>query len=215
MNLKQIKSVLVIANGQPPKDPLLQSLIAKSDCIIAADGGSNLCYQRKIYPHFIVGDLDSARSKVLSHFKDTEIIRLPDQNKHDLDKAISFALALKPEVIRVVAAFGKRLDHSLANLLLLQSQFNHAPLEFYDDCGKLSMVSGDTILDLPLGQAISLFSFLPVYGLTLSGFKYSMQSKDFPYGFNGLSNIISSKRAHISIKEGLLFIYTTDGNNTT
>jgi thiamine pyrophosphokinase len=215
MNAKQIKSVLIIANGQPPKDPLLKSLIAQSDCIIAANGGSTLCYQRKVYPHFIVGDLDSARSKVLSHFKDAEIIRLADQNKHDLDKAIGFALALKPELIRVVAAFGKRLDHSLANLLLLQAQFNHAPLEFYDDYGKLSMIRGDTILQLPIGTTISLFSFLPVYGLSLSGFKYSVQSKDFPHGFNGLSNIISAKKAHISIKAGLLYIYTSDGIDTT
>ena len=174
MNTKQIKSVLVVANGQPPKDSLLKSLVAKSDCIIAANGGSNLCYQRKVYPDFIVGDLDSTRSKVLSYFKDAEIIRLPDQNRHDLDKAIGFALTLRPEIIRVAAAFGKRLDHSLANLLLLQSQVNEAPLEFYDDCGKLSMVRGDTMLELPIGKTISLFSFLPVYGLSLSGFKYSL-----------------------------------------
>ena len=62
---------------------------------------------------------------MFSFFKDAEVIQLVDQKTLDLDKAIGFAKTLKPRLILVTAAFGKRLDHSLANLLLLQNEFKN------------------------------------------------------------------------------------------
>jgi thiamine pyrophosphokinase len=214
MRSKKVESVLIIANGKIPKISLVKNLVSMSDCIIAADGGSNYCYKRGIYPHFIVGDLDSVQVKILSYFKDAEIIRLSDQNSHDLEKAIIFAKTFKPKIIRVVAAFGKRVDHSLANLILLQSQFTNVALEFYDNFGKLSVITKKVILNMPEGTTVSLFSFLPLYGLSLIGFKYPIKNRDFTNGFTGLSNIISSPKAQIKIREGFLFIYTTHDNTS-
>ena len=117
------QSVLIIADGEPPDDVCLHDLVSKSDIIIAADGGSNICYQKHINPDFIIGDLDSIEKSVFNHFKYCEIIKISDQNSHDLEKAFQFSRTLKPDIIRVIAAFGKRLDHSLANLILLQSHY--------------------------------------------------------------------------------------------
>ena len=206
------KSVLIIANGDPPGDDILHELLSKSDIIIAADGGSNLCYQKKIDPDFIIGDLDSIDPFVLAHYGSCEIINIADQDHHDLDKALRFTKTLNPEIIRVTAVFGKRFDHSLANLLLLQSSYQELPLEFYDRQGRLSMISGDYVLDQPVGQIVSLFSFLPVTGLSLTGFRYTLDDMDYPNGFTGLSNIITQQKATIRIKEGYLFLYITNEN---
>lgn len=207
MKTGQVKTVLIIANGEPPENAILELLAGISDCIIAANGGCNICYQKYIHPHFIVGDLDSIESKLLSHFKDSEIIRLEDHNVHDLEKAILFAHTLKPDIIRVVAAFGKRLDHTLANLTLLQPVIVETPIEFYDNYGKLTVIRGEHSLNLPIGRTVSLFSFLPVQGLTLTGFEYPIKNKEFKDGFSGLSNVVSSEKAKVSIKKGSLFLY--------
>jgi len=204
------KSILIIANGEPPDDDLLNKLIDQSDIIIAADGGSNICFQKNIYPDFIIGDLDSIEPHVLSHFRDCEIIKISDQNTHDLKKAVEFCKTLKPEIIRISAAFGKRLDHSLANLLLFQESFSKIKIEFHDAYGRLSMISGEQKLTIPVGQIVSLFSFLPVIGLSISGFKYSLNDEDYPNGFNGLSNVIEQESVRIMIKKGSLFIYITN-----
>jgi thiamine pyrophosphokinase len=206
------KSVLIIANGEPPGDNLLQKLVDQSDIIIAADGGSNICFRKNIYPDFIIGDFDSIEPHVLSHFKDCEIIRRTDQSTHDLFKAIDFSKTLNPHIIRIVAAFGKRLDHSMANLLLLQQMYEGLSLEFYDSHGRLSMLSGNQKIEMPVGQIISLFSFLPVQGITLDGFKYSLKDKDYPDGFNGLSNIAERENVRIRIKRGSLYLYITNEN---
>jgi thiamine pyrophosphokinase len=209
---KEKKSILIIANGEPTEDKYLQTLADQSDIIIAADGGSNICFQTNIYPDFIIGDLDSIQQHVLIHFKECEIIRVADQSTHDLAKAIDLTKTLNPGIIRVVAAFGKRLDHSIANLLLIQKTYRELPLEFHDLHGRLSMISESYILDAPVGQIVSLFSFLPVKGLSLSGFKYSLENKDYPDGFNGLSNVVDQQDARIHIENGSLFLFITYDN---
>jgi thiamine pyrophosphokinase len=207
MNKGNLNSILIIANGELPQKGIFQKLVKESDCIVAVDGGSNICYEYNIYPHFIIGDLDSIDQKVSAHFHDSEIIHLQDQNRHDLDKAIEFTRTLNPERIMVIGAFGKRLDHSLANLLLLQSMPFDCSIIFYDDYGQLSVIQGIQQLNLQVNTTVSLFSFLPVFGLSLEGFKYSLQDQNFPEGFNGLSNITVTNQVKILIKSGSIFLY--------
>jgi thiamine pyrophosphokinase len=201
-------SILVIANGQPPAAKVLQQLIRESEQIIAVDGGSVLCFQNHVHPDFIIGDLDSIQPELLEYFKNVRLIHLPDQNYHDLEKAIEFARTLNPRTIKIAAAFGKRADQTMANLLTLQTKFGQVAMEFYDDYGRLEIITASREIDLPAGQLISLFSFLPVFGITLTGFQYPLQDADYPNGFNGLSNVITRKPAQILIKKGFLFLYT-------
>jgi thiamine pyrophosphokinase len=207
------KSILIIANGRPLRNSILEPLKTSCDIVIAVDGGSNLCYKRQIYPDYILGDMDSILPKVKRHFKDVEIIQIDDQETNDLEKAIGFCQILHPSVIRIVAALGKRLDHSLANILVLQAHAKRTPLEIYDDCGTLAMIQGESYYDYPVGKTVSLFSFLPVYGVSLQGFKYPLQNADFPDGFNGLSNVTCASPVKISIKKGFLFLYTLHADN--
>ena len=207
MKKENTNSVLIIANGEPPGDDLLNHLVAQSTYIIAADGGSNICHEKNIYPDFIIGDLDSIEEHVLKHFNDSEVVHLADQETNDLFKALSFVRSLQPEKVFIVSTFGRRLDHSLANLLLIQQEFFDLSLEFYDAFGRLSLISGESEIKAPVGQTVSLFSFLPVYGLSLHGFEYPVDNKDFPQGFNGLSNVIVHSPAKISVQKGFLLCY--------
>lgn len=210
MKKENTNSVLIIANGEPPGDELLNRLVSQSGYIIAADGGSNICHERNIYPDFIIGDLDSIEEHVLAHFNNTEIIHLTGQETNDLFKALTFVRSLQPDKVFVVSTFGRRLDHSLANLLLIQQEFHDLSIEFYDDFGRLCLLSGETTITEPIGKTVSLFSFFPIYGLSLIGFEYSVQDEDFPHGFNGLSNVIVSHPAKISLKTGFLLLYVVN-----
>jgi len=209
------KSILIIANGQLPQKETFLKLVKEATCIIAIDGGGNICYDQNISPHYIIGDLDSIESKALDHFHDTKIIHLRDQNRHDMDKGLEFAQSLDPEKIWIIGAFGKRLDHSIANLLLLQSTQFDCSIKFIDDFGELSLIRGNYTLNCTNGRTISLFSFLPVQGLSLEGFKYPITNQSFPQGFNGLSNVTTKDHPKIIIKNGSLFLYTIHENITT
>jgi len=208
MTENKTQNLLIIANGLPPAPKILQKLAGEASLIIAINGGSVICFHNNIQPDYIIGDLDSLRPELRDYFEHAKIVHRPDQNYNDLEKAIEFARKLKAERIKIVAAFGKRADQTLANLLILQSRYKKVPLEFYDDFGKLEIISGNTTLDLPANQLLSLFSFLPVHGITLEGFKYPLQNADFPKGFNGLSNLITIPPVLINIRKGSLFLYT-------
>ena len=211
MNYGSRNSVLIIGNGEAPAASLLRELINMSDCIIAADGGIDICREHGIYPHFIVGDFDSADPETIAAFPDAEIILMPDQNRHDLDKALEFARTMRPREIRVTAAFGRRVDHTIANLQLLRPDKTEKILEFHDTYGRLAVISSRRKMTLPVGTTISLFSFLPVTGVTLSGFEFPLDNRDYPDGFSGLSNKTIMEEVLITIKSGYLLVYIVNG----
>lgn len=208
-----IKSILIIANGQPPQDKLLNKLVADADLIIAADGGANTCFDKNIKPGFIVGDLDSIIPGVKSHFSQAEIIFCPDQNEDDFYKTLTFCKSLNPKKVIATAVLGQRFDHSLSNLFSLQSGDFNFQIELYDDYGITSIIKSEETFNIPIGTTISLMSFLPVFGITLTGFKYPLNNKDFPKGFNGLSNETTKSTAQIKIKKGSLISYVLHANN--
>jgi thiamine pyrophosphokinase len=77
------------------------------------------------------------------------------------------------------------------------------------------MITNTYQLSVKPGQVISLFSFLPVAGLSLSGFRYSVKDQDFPDGFSGLSNVVDHKEATIKIKKGSLYLYAAHEYSTS
>ena len=89
-------------------------------------------------------------------------------------------------------------------------EFHDFFIEIYDDFGRLCLISGETTITESVGKTVSLFSFLPVYGLHLNGFEYPVKHEDFPNGFNGLSNVITDSPAKISLKKGFVLFYIVD-----
>ena len=200
----RIKTVLIIANGKSPNKQLLQSLVEESDCIIAADGGSNICFKNNIYPDYVIGDFDSIDNMLKSHFKNSEFIYRPEQDEHDLLKALKFCETLKPQKIIATAVFGKRIDHILSNLFILQNGNFNFQIEFVDDYTKVFIINKKKEFNLLQNHPISFLSYKPVFGVTLNGFKYNLDDKDFPNGFNGVSNEITENPASVTIKKGII-----------
>jgi len=207
----KLKSILIIANGKAPKKKFLQNLVKQSDCIIAADGGANICLKNNIYPDYVIGDFDSIDQKQKSQFKNAEYICRPDQEKHDLLKALKFCETFKPKKVVVTAVFGKRIDHTLSNFFILQNQDFKFSIEFVDDYSRVFIINKKHEFNLPSKQPVSFLSYAPVFGITLKGFKYNLNEKDFPNGFNGVSNEITEFSSSVTIKKGTLIAIVPHG----
>ncbi len=207
----RINSILIIANGKAPKKQLLQKLVKESDCIIAADGGSNICFKNNIYPDYVIGDFDSINRKLKLHFKNSEFIYRPEQDEHDLLKSLRFCETLKPQKVVTTAVFGKRIDHTLSNMFILQKQKFNFATEFTDNYGKVFIINKKQELRYPQKHPISFLSYTPVFGVTLKGFKYEILDKDFPNGFNGVSNEFAESLTSVAIKKGTLIAIIPHG----
>jgi thiamine pyrophosphokinase len=207
------KKIVLIANGALPQGILLKRMVDWADLVVAVDGGANHCAKLNITPDFIVGDLDSIDAVNRNRFDESEIVYLPDQNMHDFEKALVFIETLDPKEVSVFAQWGERFDHVLANLFVIAMREYAFDMVFYDTKGYLSIIKQKTVLTDAIGETISLFSFNPVYGLSLEGCKYKNKHKNYPNGFIGLSNIVTANPAVITLAKGHLLLYRLYGKN--
>ena len=200
--------ILILANGSKPSADLLGSLQEKCDRFVAADGGGNAAIKMGFRPDTIIGDLDS-----FSHTGDFdgELIRNPDQETNDLEKALELARSLKAVRVDVLGATGKRIDHTLKNLSVLQ-QFDpfFDILAFYDDLFCTRVLPRDFSISLPPGHLVSLFPLSgKVEGVVTQGLRYPLNGEPLENGRrDGTSNETVHGPVRIQHASGTLLFMT-------
>jgi len=206
--------IVIFANGENPEIRNMQTIVSKADYIIAADGGILNCHKNNVEPNCVVGDFDSLSEEKVLIGKDIDIIRIAEQESTDMEKAIEHAKTLNPSHIDIFCSFGKRMDHSLGNILILNS-YPDLQISMHDSYGTMFALNpGKEKFSGLKGTTISLFAFSKVENITLSGFEFPLQQKSIGPAFIGVSNKISDDDAYIKFEIGRLIIYKiTDESN--
>jgi thiamine pyrophosphokinase len=120
---EQVDCVWVLASG--PTHDIHKAIVGlpKPDKVVAANGGSSLAAELGLTPDLVVGDLDSSDPSYVAHLEQAgvELRRYTHDTKWETDTELAALAALQwqPRTIILLGAFGGRLDHSLANVLLL------------------------------------------------------------------------------------------------
>lgn len=175
-----------------------------------------------ILPDWAVGDFDSVSKAVLEEFERQKKIKwkrlVPEKDDSDTQSAMNLAIELGCETIEILGATGSRLDHVLANLgLLSYGEKNGVSVSIADQNNYICLLTHrETILEREK-QFGKYVSFFPVWGevegLTLRGFKYSLNKYHLTVFDSGLtvSNEIVDKRASIEFEKGpLLMVMSRD-----
>ena len=116
--------VCIVLNGEIKNYQKTKEIILKEkyDYIIGADGGCNHLYKMNIIPNYIIGDLDSINEELISYYKNKNVIfeKYPT-HKDETDSEICIYLAKKLNATKVdfIGALGGRIDHTLANIGLM------------------------------------------------------------------------------------------------
>lgn len=202
---------VIVSNGFPPSQKLLEEQIAPADIIIGADGGGNTVLRHGITPDVVIGDMDSFHKPDLPDF---EIIHDPSQQTNDLEKALSLALQRNVTTCTVLGAFGKRMDHSLKNLSVF-AQFHSAfeKLVFVDEQLSAHMVVSNFEAELPTGSIVSLFPLSgEVSGVTTKGLKFPLTEETLKNGErDGTSNENIERKFSIGVENGDLIVFIENG----
>jgi len=200
--------ILILANGSEPSAELLDSLRKNCDRFVAADGGGNTAIKMGFRPDTVIGDLDSFSQ---ANDFDGELIRNPDQETNDLEKALELARSLKAVRVDVLGATGKRIDHTLKNLSVLQ-QFDpfFDTLAFYDDLFYTRVLPRDFSIKLPPGHLVSLFPLSgKVEGVVTQGLRYPLNGEPLENGRrDGTSNETVEGSIRIQHSSGALLFMT-------
>jgi thiamine pyrophosphokinase len=188
--------------------------------VIAADSGVHAAEVLGLPVDCIVGDFDSADPAVVeAHVeRGTTVERHPaEKDATDLELALDTAQRRGAERIVIVGGAGGRLDHLLANLLLLGAS-RYAGLEIDALVGdaRLTVVRGGEAPISIDGAPGELLTLLPLggdaCGITATGLQYPLTNEDLPAGTSrGVSNVVQSPDASVRLERGTLLVVRPTG----
>lgn len=113
--------VLIVLGGDAPGVELLKACADEADFSIAADRGLEAFDAAGLEPDMLVGDMDSVSQNVLARYES----RLSEdrlnciKNDTDCEYALNLAISRGATEIVLLGALGGRLDHALANLMMV------------------------------------------------------------------------------------------------
>ena len=204
---------IIIAGGQAENQGW-QRWVREGDWIIGADGGAARALSWGLRPDLVIGDMDSlpeaARAVLVSEgCRFIEHPRAKDET--DLELALVHAVREGAKEITVLGALGGRLDHSLANVLLLTlPSLAGASVRIAEGEQQALLARGGEVVDLE-GARGDLVSLVPlggdVRGVTTRGLAWSLEEDTLRFGSSrGVSNEMTANKAGIQVGEGLLLI---------
>ena len=219
-----MKDVIIVSGGNIQRDFALDFLkknkTEKVD-LIAADRGVEFFKGTDWQPEMAVGDFDSLSAEgalYLQGLRETEIMRLkPEKDDSDTQSAMNYAIRTGAKEIVIFGVTGNRVDHLMANFgLLILAQNQGAEVILVDQYNYMKLISDGTVLKKSeqFGKYVSFFPLGgDVTGLTLEGFKYSLDHYRLTTADSGLtvSNEIVSEKAKVTYQSGtLLMIMSRD-----
>jgi thiamine pyrophosphokinase len=217
---------VVVANGAPPDPALCAPLLRAADLVVAADGGARALLQHGLPLTAIVGDMDSLPADLLEGWvaRGGAVRRYPrDKDETDLELAVAEAQRRGATRIAVLGALGGRVDHQMANLLLLAGPaLAGVEAALLDDGTRVVAVTGAADADVEnaagrvelAGRPGDMLSLLPVTGrvegVVTRGLRYPLAGDTLVLGSpRGVSNVFQARRATVEVRSGTLLALHT------
>ena len=118
---------LIVLGGDAPGVGLLKACAAEADFSIAADRGLEAFDAAGMEPDMLIGDMDSVSPQVLARYESRLSADRLNCIKDDTDGEYALNLALEKGAteITLLGALGGRLDHALANLMMVVRAARH------------------------------------------------------------------------------------------
>jgi thiamine pyrophosphokinase len=201
---------LVFAGGDPVDGSVAARLPDLGVTVVAADSGVEraLALGRRV--DLVVGDFDSADPAAVETAVagGAELRRYPtDKDQSDLELALHAARAGGASRVIVVGGYGGRLDHFLANALLLASpSFADLDIEALVGEARITVIHDRASLSGAVGDLCSL---LAVGGaarqVRTAGLRFPLRGEDLlPGSTRGVSNEFIEPVATVSLERGAL-----------
>lgn len=158
----------------------LRACVARSDRVVAADGGADTALRAGVMPDAVVGDLDSLRARAELEGR---LHPVAEQDSTDFDKALG---AVDAPLILALGFLGGRVDHTFAALNTLVGQTR--PLVLIGRRDVVLHACRPLTLDLAAGDRVSLCPLRVMRGKS-RGLRWPIDEVPFaPAGAIGTSN---------------------------
>jgi thiamine pyrophosphokinase len=197
--------VVVFAGGPPPAAEAVAEL-PEGAFVVAADRGADHALAAGFVPDLVVGDLDSISPEGLA--RSPRVERHPvAKDATDLALALDAALARSPRRLVVIGGADGRLDHLLAELLLLGSApYGGVEIDALLGEARVHVVRGTRSLTGVPGELISLFALHgPARGVVTEGLRWALRGDTLdPGSSRGVSNEFAASEARVDVSDGVV-----------
>lgn len=199
--------IAIVANGEFPASKLVTNWLEYRQLLIACDGALNNLQQQQVLVDYAIGDGDSRNSIAPVNLKNP-FIEVKDQNSNDLSKAVTWVVNNYGCNIPVIiyAAGGRRDDHALANIALLQQYANHFPqIIMLNDYGIWRPLTGSrNIIPTLIGQQVSFFGLTPELRISCLQLKWQLKNFQLEFLNSGTLNQCSENFIEVQISHPAL-----------
>ena len=184
--------------------------------VIAADSGLDHAHALGFHADLLVGDLDSVDADLLRAARDngTKVEHHPvEKDATDLELALEAARSRGAIRVTVVGGTGGRLDHLLANALLLAApRFGDLELDALLPPARVTVVRNERTLPGRVGALCTLLpAGGPADGVTTTGLRYPLRDERLAAGTTrGVSNVFVDVTATVVVRAGVLLAIQPD-----
>ena len=205
---------LIVASGRPSGGEAWRSWVRTGDLVVGADGGAAQALAWGLTPHVVIGDMDSLPDQARASLAASGcefIVHPRAKDETDLELALSYVAERGFHEVIIFGALGGRLDHTIANLLLLAlPRFAATQIRIVGDREEALLVRdgssvaveglpGDLVSLLPLGGDAS--------GVTTAGLAWVLGGDTLRFGSSrGVSNEMTDSTARITVEYGCLLV---------
>lgn len=203
---------VVVANGGIERVDRVLNTIHPDDLIVCANGGTVNALALGLRPQVVIGDADSISPELRRELEAegvSFIVCSPRKDETDAELALRYCVEHGARHILFLGALGGRLDHTLANLLLLaDSTWRAVPVRIVG--GRVSVELCSSRCEIT-GKAGDIVSLLPwggdVTGIQTEGLEYPLNDEALLFGpARGMSNTMLEDRAVVTVGSGLLLV---------
>jgi thiamine pyrophosphokinase len=186
-----------------------QTPIPTDGDLIGIDYGAYFLASRQRRMVYAVGDFDSVEPQHLTtirEWSDYVVTLSPDKDETDSEYALSIAFTNDYDDVVILGAFGGRIDHFYANLLLLR-RFPHKRIALEDGQNSIRVYQKGTHLIHKSG-----YKYASLYGIesslvSLIGFRFPLDHTVIePTDTFGTSNEILGSVAHLVVHFGEVYL---------
>lgn len=204
--------VFVVAGGELPEPQRFAPFARAANLVIAADAGYDYLLAMGARPQLLLGDLDSISPTALADARRAAVTMetFPtEKDCTDTELVLREAVRRGAACVLACGTFGDRLDHTLANVLLLASPaLRETDVRLLDARQEVRLVHGSVQLRTQPGETISL---LPVggevRGVTTTGLYYPLSDATLQTGpALGISNVAVGEDVAVRAASGALLI---------
>lgn len=209
---------VIVANGPMPKPPFPQVVVREDDLVVCVDGGARNALALGLRPQIVMGDMDSMETVLREHLQEEgcRFVEYPScKDETDSELAVRYVVSQGASELVLLAALGGRIDHTLANVMLLAiPELQGVEARLIDGNQEVRMVRDEILIEGQLGETVSLLPLSrDVSGIYTEGLQYPLHNGTLRFGAaRGVSNALTEPQAKVRVGSGLLLAVHNHGS---